>query len=320
MFEGDDNIFPNKPEVILKDRRSNWAKTILSLFLFVALFLVLFSENYSLIMMVTGILLIHELGHFIMMKKFGYKSVNMLFIPMFGAMVSGDKVKVSQRQKYWISMMGPLPGIILGTIGFIYCINYNEFGILFELAILLIAINLINLAPIDPLDGGHVIEALFFPSNPQIKLYFTLVSSLALISIGFFTGIYIIMIFGFFMSLKVRGFQKNQRIHENLDEIQLNYKKSYQDLSNKEYWTIRRVFLENNPKIREIIPDNLELWENEKLIVEQIRQLLKGEIKRDLNRTQHIFFSIIFIITILIPSLILYFNFELITDIFWIAK
>ncbi|MBD3636647.1 MAG: site-2 protease family protein [Crocinitomicaceae bacterium] len=317
MFEGDDNIFPNKPEVVMKDNRSSWVKTILSMLLFVAVFVLLFSEDIALILMITGILLLHELGHFFMMKRFGYRSLNMLFIPIFGAMVSGDKVQVSQKQKFWISIMGPLPGILLGMVGMIYCLEANELGLLFELSLLLLSINLLNLFPIDPLDGGHIVEALFFPSSPRFKLYFTLFSSLALIALGFFLQIYIIMIFGFFMSLKVRGIQKNQKIHENLDEINVDYKKPYQELSNREYWTIRRIFLENNPKIKEIIPDDLSLWENEKLIVDQVRQLLKIEIIKDLKKFQQILLFLLFAAAIIVPSVLLYLNLDVIIETYW---
>lgn len=317
MFEGDEHIFPNKPELVMKKSKTNWLKTAGSMLLFMLLFFVLFTENYMLILMITGILLVHELGHFIMMKKYGYGSLNMLFIPLFGAFVSGEKVKVSQKQKFWISIMGPLPGILLGIAGLLYCMQTNELNMMFELSLLLISINLLNLFPIDPLDGGHIVEALFFPDSASFKLYFTLFSSLALIALGFMLEIYIIMIFGFVMSLKVRGIQKNQRIHENLDEINVDYKKPYQELSDREYWTIRRIFLENNPKIKEIIPDDLALWENETLLVDQVRQLLKVKIKRDLNTCQKILFFLIFVLAITIPSILIYMNLDLIINTYW---
>ena len=117
---------------------------------------------------------------------------------------------------------------------------------------------------------------------------------------------------------QVRGFQKSQRIQENLDKLNLNYKKSYQELSNKEYWTIRRVFLENNPKIKEIIPDDFSLWENEKLIVDQVQQILKVDIKKDLSRTQIVALFILFLATVLTPLLILYGNLDMIVSTYWV--
>jgi hypothetical protein len=39
------------------------------------------------------VVLIHELGHFLAMKYFGYKDLGMFFIPLLGAYVSGTKKK-----------------------------------------------------------------------------------------------------------------------------------------------------------------------------------------------------------------------------------
>lgn len=317
MFETDDNIFPTKPELVVKDTRSQWGKTALSMLLFIGVFFLLFSDNYILIAEVLGILLIHELGHFVMMKKYGYSSVNILFIPIFGAMVSGEKSSITQRQKYWISILGPLPGIVFGVVGVLYCIQTGTTTNLFELSLLLLAINVLNLLPLDPLDGGHVLEALFFPSNDKIKMYFTLSSSLLLIAIGIYFQLYILMIFGFFMSMKVRSYQKSLRIHENLDEMNFNYSKSYNELSNKEYWTIRKIFLENNPKIKEIIPDDFALWENENLIVEQVRQILKIKIQRDLSGIQKWLLFAIFLILLILPTYLLIQNLDLIINTYF---
>ncbi|MEX1001374.1 MAG: site-2 protease family protein [Crocinitomicaceae bacterium] len=308
MFEGDDHIFPAKPEFAIDKKRSNWVKTFVSIAFFIAAFMVLFSGSYLLILEITGILLIHELGHFLMMKKYGYHAVNMFFIPLFGAFVTGEKLSVSQRQKFWISIMGPLPGILLGTVGLIYALNADEPTHLFQLSALLLGINLLNLIPLDPLDGGNIVSCLFFPSKDEVKMYFALISSLIMIVLGVYFELYVITIFGFFMSLKVRGFQKNLKIHKNLEEEEVDYKKPYEDLSNKEYWTIRRIFLENNPKIKEIIPDDFSLWENEKLIVEQVRQILKLEVREDLSLTQKISYFFLFLALLLIPSFIVLSN------------
>lgn len=319
MFETDDHIFPTKPELAVENPRTNWGKTALSMLLFFAVFFLLFADNYLLILEVVSILLIHELGHFIMMKKYGYSSLNILFIPIFGAFVSGNKKSVSQKQKFWISVMGPMPGIIAGSLGLLYCINSENYLILFEVSLLLLSINVLNLLPLDPLDGGHIVEVLFFPSNNTFKMYFTLISSLLLILIGLYFEMFILVVFGFFMSMKVRGLQKNQRIHENLDEINFNYSKSYSELSNKEYWTIRRIFLENNPKIKDLIPDDFALWENENLIVEQVRQLLTIEIKKDLGVGQKILLFGLFLLLLVVPTVLILSNLELIINTFFNA-
>jgi stage IV sporulation protein FB len=183
MFEESDNLFPSKPELVEQQQGSRYMRLIISMVLFFVVFIIFLPDNYLLAAEIIGILLLHEFGHLLMMKRFGYKSLNMLFIPLLGAMVTGNKIKVSQRQKVLISLMGPLPGIILGCGLFAWAAVAAPDIYLIELALLLMSINILNLIPLDPLDGGNIIESLFFPSNEKVKMYFTLISSVELVFI-----------------------------------------------------------------------------------------------------------------------------------------
>lgn len=313
MFEENDNFYPAKPELIQPEQRSRYVRMLFSIVLFFVVFVTLVSENnYLLAAEIVGILLLHESGHLLTMKLYGYKALNMVFIPFLGAMVSGKKLKVSQRQRFWISLMGPFPGILIGCGLFAWTAWGAPDYYLIELALLLISINLFNLIPLDPLDGGNIIETLFFPANDNAKMYFTLGSSILIIGVGVLTGFYPLLIFGFLMAFKVRAYQKNKIIHDDLEELELNYKKEYEELSDREYWTIRRVFLEKNPKIKELIPEDGTIWENEKLIVEQVNQLLRFEVIRDLSFVKKWIFFLIMMTSLILPILLLAKNYELI--------
>ena len=313
MFPENENIFPAKPELVQPESSSKIGRLFISMLLFFVVFITLFSNNYILVAEIIIILLIHELGHLLMMKTFGYKSLNMIFIPFLGAMVTGNKLKVSQRQKVMISLAGPLPGIIIGCVLFIWAIYDVPNIYVIELALLLMAINILNMIPLDPLDGGNLIEALFFPTNDTVKMYFTLFSSIVMIGIGVYFEFFPIIIFGFLMAFKVRAFQKNKVIHDDLDNLEFDYKKEYKDLSDREYWTLRRVFLENNPRIKDVIPDGEIIWENEKLIVEQVNQILRFEITKDLSAVQKTGFFILLVAAVVLPSWLVISNYELVT-------
>lgn len=313
MFEENENFFPSKPELIQPEQRSRYIRLLFSVVLFFVVFVTLVSENnYLLACEVVIILLLHESGHLITMKFFGYKALNMVFIPFLGAMVSGKKLKVSQRQKFWISMMGPLPGILIGCGLFAWAAWVAPDYYLIEIGLLLMSINLFNLIPLDPLDGGNIVETLFFPSNESHKMYFTLISSILIIVIGVYFSFYPLLIFGFLMAFKVRAYQKSKVIHDDLEELELNYRKEYNELSDREYWTIRRVFLENNPKIKELIPEDGTIWENEKLIVEQVNQLLRFEIIKDLSLIKRVIFFLVLLAAILIPVFLVVKNYHLV--------
>lgn len=312
MFPENENIYPTKPEKIQVESGSKLIKLLVSMALFFVVFITLFSDSYVFVSEIVIVLLLHELGHLLAMKIFGYRALNMLFIPMLGAMVSGNKLKASQHQKVIISFMGPLPGILLGCGLFLWMIFNTPNVLAIEFALLLISINILNMIPLDPLDGGNIIESLFFPSNNQYRMYFTLISSIFIILIGVYFEFFPILIFGFFMAFKVRSYQKNKLIQDDLDEMNFNYKKEYNDLTDGEYWTLRRVFLNNNPKIKDIIPDDNSVWENEKLIVEQVSQILRFDVSRDLSITKKLFYVILLISSLFFPVYLIFKNYSII--------
>lgn len=66
------------------------------------------------LLLILLVLLIHESGHWLGMKIFKYKDIQMFFIPEFGAAVSGTESTPCAKQKAIVSLMGPVLGIIIG--------------------------------------------------------------------------------------------------------------------------------------------------------------------------------------------------------------
>ena len=128
-----------------------WMKSIISLALYLALGYYIFKQ-WEILLLITAIVMIHELGHFFAMKFFKYNDLGIFFIPLLGAYVSGSKREVSQKQSAIILMAGPLPGIIIGII--LYLIDQNGSGYSLlkisysKIAFLFIILNFIYLFPI----------------------------------------------------------------------------------------------------------------------------------------------------------------------------
>ena len=169
MFQENENIFPSKPELVQTESGSKLLKLLISMVLFFVVFVTLFSDSYIFVSEIIVVLLLHELGHLLAMKIFGYKALNMLFIPMLGAMVSGNKLKASQHQKVIISFMGPLPGILIGCGLFLWMLASSPNALAIEFALLLISINILNMIPLDPLDGGNIVETIFFSGKQSTQ-------------------------------------------------------------------------------------------------------------------------------------------------------
>src|SRR5690349_2756625 len=101
-----------------------WLRSISSLAAYLVLGYLIF-HSFSLLLIITVIVVIHELGHFLAMKAYRYKDLGIFFIPLLGAYVSGSKREVSQKESAVILFAGPLPGIILGSIFYLVW-NMNQ--------------------------------------------------------------------------------------------------------------------------------------------------------------------------------------------------
>ncbi|BAZ08352.1 peptidase M50 [Calothrix sp. NIES-4071] len=141
--------------------------------LFVASYLHMF-ELHRLAIFVLVIML-HEAGHLIAMKLCGYRDTSMLFLPFLGAVATArEKDDTTLAQNVWVLLAGPLPGLILGILLAIIAGAKDERIWIKDTAWMLIGLNLINLLPIYPLDGGKIANLLVFSRFAYIDVLFKL--------------------------------------------------------------------------------------------------------------------------------------------------
>lgn len=129
-------------------------------------------------------LLFHEAGHLLAMKLFGYRNTALLFLPFLGALATAHKDDATLSQKFWISLAGPLPGLVLG-IGLALLTQtgtYPEW--VTEATWILIGLNLFNLLPIYPLDGGQIADLLIFSRHPYVGVVFKAIGVVLLALLG----------------------------------------------------------------------------------------------------------------------------------------
>ena len=186
------DFYPQKPELIEHKPKSSISVTIFSLVLFVMAFLLIFRDEINFVIYLVVVLFIHEAGHFIMMKVFKYKDVRMLFVPLMGAFVQGKKNNYSQKQSFLVTIMGPLPGLIIGAVLMWYGNVVHSYWMV-QLSALFLLLNLINLLPLDPLDGGQLFKLYVRKNFEMFLMIFALVSSLLIIGLGWLLNSYIIM-------------------------------------------------------------------------------------------------------------------------------
>ena len=157
----------------------------------VAVYSVIFTVEFALALI--GVLVFHEYGHLRAMKKFGLPTKGMYLIPFVGGIAVGDMPK-TRWQDVYISMMGPVYGLIM-TVAFyiVYLITESHFaGLVASTSALL---NLFNLIPVYPLDGGRVVKSLVFSGRNYLALIALLVISALCFVIAWKLGLYFITFF-----------------------------------------------------------------------------------------------------------------------------
>jgi Zn-dependent protease len=167
----------------LQRKKANWLTTFLTLVVSGALFYGIGAAAWSwkLAALLIPILLFHELGHYLAMLVFRYRNLRMFFIPLIGAAVTGRHYNVAAWKKAVVSLMGPIPGIAVGTALGIAAIILKH-KLLLEVATLMVVLNGFNLLPILPLDGGWTLHALLFSRHVLLDAAFRVVTAVVLIA------------------------------------------------------------------------------------------------------------------------------------------
>jgi Zn-dependent protease len=131
-------------------------KLILALASF-AVYAFLFTWQFALIIL--GMLVIHECGHLRCMKHYGMKTRGIYFIPLVGAAAVAEDAFPSRRAEATIALAGPLTGAVLAAgTGLAYFATRS--GAFAAAAAWMALINLFNLLPVVPLDGGRVVKSI----------------------------------------------------------------------------------------------------------------------------------------------------------------
>ena len=180
-------------------RKKRWAKNISVFLISLLIFfqLGLFSQGWESVLYLVLVLLIHEAGHLLGMRLFGYRNMQMLFIPFFGAAVSGESRNVPTYKKAVVSLLGPLPGIIIGCV-LLLMFAATGFQSYWSLAIMFLFINIFNLLPFYPLDGGRFLYFIIFSRHRYLELLFRIFAALALIVAGIYLNSWLLALLGVF--------------------------------------------------------------------------------------------------------------------------
>lgn len=146
---------------------------------------------------ILAVLLVHELGHLAGMKVLGFTDLRMFFIPFFGAAAGGRKRGASAAEHAAVLLLGPGPGIFIGT-AMLVAANIVPSPLLLAAGFTCININAFNLVPVSPLDGGQLFDRLLFHRHAALEIAFRWVTVAGLVALAFALQSWVMGVLAFF--------------------------------------------------------------------------------------------------------------------------
>jgi len=109
------------------------------------------------------LIFIHEMGHWVVMRVKGVAAGAPIFIPFFGAAIAMRSLPRNVKDEAEIGIAGPIAGAaaagITGISAALMPVGNTQL-LLYALAYTGMLLNLFNLVPVSPLDGGRVTAAI----------------------------------------------------------------------------------------------------------------------------------------------------------------
>ena len=102
---------------------------------------------------------VHEMGHVLQLRREGIPASAPMFVPFLGAFVAMKQMPKNALVEARVGLAGPVLGT-LGGLGVLGLYAWTQEPVLLVLAYVGFFLNLINLLPVLPLDGGRAIGAL----------------------------------------------------------------------------------------------------------------------------------------------------------------
>ncbi len=155
------------------------------------------------LLVLVAVIFFHELGHYLAMRLFDYRDTTIFFIPFLGAAATGRKDRPSLPEEMIILLAGPMPGLLLGALLALPFSSVPSSQIGRSVILMLVSVNLFNLLPIFPLDGGRIVHALLFAGRPWLDAAFKVLAVASFAALGVFSREPVVVIIALLVAMTI---------------------------------------------------------------------------------------------------------------------
>jgi Zn-dependent protease len=143
-------------------------------------------------------LFVHEFGHLLAYRMIGQPWGRMVFLPFLGAMALPRLRFDSQGQAIFAALMGPAFSLVLVLACTLHTLSSGSEGNLYVwlLGFVAIMLNIFNLLPAEPLDGGVALRSVLGKLLGQYARYGLIAVGLVIIGLGLYWSMILLVLFG----------------------------------------------------------------------------------------------------------------------------
>lgn len=177
----------------------------------------IFTWQFSVIIL--SMLIVHEYGHIWAMQRCGIKTKGIYLIPFVGGLAVSDGMAKSRWDEVYIAMMGPIFGFALSVVSLI--IYYATMDPLFAACASWMAmVNILNLFPVTPLDGGRVLKSITLSIDKRVGFAYMLLALLAMLAAVVFLGLWTFVVLIIIGGLELYFEYQRHKIQQTLTELE----------------------------------------------------------------------------------------------------
>jgi Zn-dependent protease len=142
-------------------------------------------------------LFIHEFGHLLAFRMIGQPWGRLVFLPFLGALAVPRLAYETRAQAVFSALMGPgfSAPLAFGTV-FAMTQDWLSSVWLLKLALVMTALNLFNLLPVEPLDGGVALRSVLANLLGRYARFGLMLIGAAIMAAGFYFQQVVLLVFG----------------------------------------------------------------------------------------------------------------------------
>lgn len=151
---------------------------------------------------------VHECGHLWAARRKGFKTNGIYLLPIGGVSLVEGLEKADRDDEAFIAIMGPIWGIAFSYI-FIIAYQITDIYSFLRIGAVLCLINLFNLFPVNPLDGGRISKSVTFSVSKGIGLISMVFMMISAVLVAIYAELPIFYLIAFFCWIDFASERRN---------------------------------------------------------------------------------------------------------------